>query len=91
MKKIFPFKDSPNTACFTCCHVLNQNKPILYISHDDDGYWQFLCGQNHTEDDARVVSLADIFKIDSDICCSVAQVLDYGQCAENYNGSWTIK
>lgn len=43
----FPFSDAPNTACFTCCHVLEENKPILYVSHDEDGYWQFLCGGNH--------------------------------------------
>ena len=38
----FPFKDAQNTACFTCCHVLEENKPILYVSHDQDGFWQFL-------------------------------------------------
>ena len=38
MKKMkFPFSDAPNTACFTCCHVLGENKPILYVSHDEDG------------------------------------------------------
>ena len=60
----FPFSDAPNTACFTCCHVLEENKPILYVSHDEDGYWQFLCGGNHKEEDVRVVSLASIIKID---------------------------
>ena len=41
----FPFKDAPNTACLVCKHVLNKEKPILYVSHDaedgmcdDDGY-----------------------------------------------------
>ncbi len=28
----FPFSDAPNTACFTCCRVLEENKPILYVS-----------------------------------------------------------
>lgn len=40
----FPFSDTPNTACFTCRHVLEENRPIRYVSHDEDGYWQFLCG-----------------------------------------------
>ena len=39
----FPFSDAPNTACFTCRHVLEENRPIRYVSHDEDGYWQFLC------------------------------------------------
>ena len=36
----FPFKDKPNIACITCSHILDENKPILYVSHDyDDGCW----------------------------------------------------
>ena len=50
MKKMkFPFSDAPNTACFTCCHVLDENKPILYVSHDEDGYWQFLSELDYGE------------------------------------------
>lgn len=30
----FPFSDEPNTACFTCRHVLEENRPIRYVSHD---------------------------------------------------------
>ncbi len=90
MKK-FPFEDSPNTACFTCCHVLNENKPILYVSHDEDGYWQFLCGGQHTESDARIVSLADILEIDTSIA-DLAQ-LDYGKYAEAVDAmsDWVVR
>ena len=28
------------------------------------GYWQFLCGESHKEEDARIVSLASILNID---------------------------
>ena len=42
----FPFYDAPNTATITCCHILENGEPILYVSHDeDDGMWQFLCGK----------------------------------------------
>ena len=41
----FPFYDSPDTATIICCHILERQAPILYVSHDeDDGMWQFLCG-----------------------------------------------
>ena len=44
----FPFYDAPNTATITCCHILENGEPILYVSHDeDDGMWQFLCGKAH--------------------------------------------
>ena len=75
-----PFSDAPNTACFTCRHVLEENRPIRYVSHDEDGYWQFLCGGNHTEEDARVVSLVSVWEMDE----SVGELagLDYGESAE---------
>ena len=42
----FPFYDSPDTATIICCHILERQTPILYVSHDeDDGMWQFLCGE----------------------------------------------
>ena len=86
--KKFPFSAAPDTMCFTCCHVQNDNKPILYISHDEDGYWQFLCGKNHTENEARMVSLAEILEIDK----SVAKFADLklGEYEENCNCSWII-
>ena len=87
----FPFSDAPNTVCFTCCHVLEENKPILYVSHDEDGYWQFLCGGNHKEEDVRVVSLASILRIDETME-NLAE-LDYGEYAEAENiiRDWIIR
>ena len=87
----FPFEDSPDTACITCYHVLEGYKPILYVSHDEDGYWQFLCGENHKEEYARVVSLGEILSIDESM--RDLAVLDYGQYAtsESVEGNWTVK
>ena len=87
----FPFADAPNTACFTCCHVLEENKPILYVSHDEDGYWQFLCGGAHQEEDARIVSLATILEIDPTMG-DLAE-LDYGEYveAESETSDWGVR
>ncbi|MDD5934413.1 MAG: hypothetical protein PUC65_02440 [Clostridiales bacterium] len=64
----FPFKDAPNTACLVCKHVLNKEKPILYVSHDaEDGMWQFLCGEEHTEEDAKIVSLNSAYMLDKTV------------------------
>lgn len=91
MKIKFPFSDSPDTACFTCCHVLNKEKPILYVSHDEDGYWQFLCNGDHTENDARIVSLNEILEIDKSI--SDLAEMDYGYYAEAKDeiSNWIVK
>ena len=71
--------------------MLNEGKPILYVSHDEDGYWQFLCGGTHKEEDARIVSLASILKID-EIIGDLAE-LDYGEYAEakDATSDWIIR
>ncbi len=86
----FPFDDAPNTPCFTCCHVLNDSKPILYVSHDEDGKWQFLCGQKHTAEEARIVSLKEITVIDKTV--GNLAVLNCGESAEkdSANGKWVL-
>lgn len=64
----FPFEDAPNTACITCCHVLDEKKQIKYVSHDEeDGMWQFLCGCQHRQEEARVVSLLSVFALDQSV------------------------
>ena len=87
----FPFADAPNTACFTCRHILDEHKPILYVSHDEDGYWQFLCGGVYKQEDAKIVSLADILRIDSSM--SDLAEMDYGQYAEapDEKSDWIVK
>ncbi len=45
-------------AALTCVHVLERGAPILLVSHDDDGDWQFLCKAEHSEaGEDRVVGL----------------------------------
>ena len=69
----FPFEDAPNTACIVCRHVMDKEKAITYISHDaDDGMWQFLCDEEHAEEDAQIISLYSAYMMDQ----SIGQVFD---------------
>jgi hypothetical protein len=64
-KKQFKFKEPETTACITCDHVLNKQRPILYASRDADGDWQFLCGEeDHTESNAKMISLKQAVESD---------------------------
>lgn len=91
MKEEFPFSDPPDTACFCCRHVIDEHRPILYVSHDDDGYWQFLCGGRHKAEDARMVSLGHILSIDGSV--AVLARLDYGEYAEAEDeySDWVVR
>ena len=90
-KEDFPFKESPNLATFTCVHVINKERPILYVSHDLDGDWQFLCGDNHTTAEARIINLEEAFKLDNSI--SELVNMNRGEIAEreNVQSNWQIK
>jgi len=65
---IYKFKEAEKTACIVCSHVLKKERPILYASHDAEGDWQFLCGDDgHTEEDAKIISLKEITQIDPSV------------------------
>lgn len=64
----YKFDEPENTACFVCDHVMHRQKPILHVSHDEEGYWQFLCGQDeHDESNAKIISLKQATEIDNSI------------------------
>ena len=86
----YKFKDPENTACFTCNHVLDEKKPILYVSHDiEDGSWQFMCGQlNHTEANAKVISLKQATEIDPTLNDLYEMPLGVGAERETLETEW---
>lgn len=88
----FPFYDAPNTATIICCHIINGEEPILFVSHDeDDGMWQFLCGSNHNIEDASIVSLFEVYNIDYSICLLKDMQRGYYAIRENVESDWIVK
>lgn len=87
----FPFNEDPNTATFTCIHIIEYGDPILHVFHDDDGTWQFLCDKHHKIDDAKLVSLKSIFDLDNSV--GMLKDLAYGKSANRSSllDSWTIE
>ncbi len=46
----WPYEDAENTVCFTCSHVLEEQHPVLRVTHDEDGgAWQFLWNPSVTK------------------------------------------
>ena len=65
MNDPWPFAAPPNVAVFTSKHVISGDAWIHYVSHDeDDGAWQFHPLGFTTEEDAAVVGLATIVRLD---------------------------
>jgi hypothetical protein len=63
----WPFADPTNTAAFTTNRVLRGGLPILRVSHDFDGDWQFLCGTTNATEDCLIVCLGCAFERDASI------------------------
>jgi hypothetical protein len=54
-------------------HIMNKERPILYVSRDaEDGFWEFLCGRNdHAEKNYKLISIEEVVNIDksiNDVC-----------------------
>lgn len=70
----WPFDQPPNCAVITLRQILERSEPILHVTHDlADHGWQFLSGGNVREEDAAVVSLAEVTRLDTSVL-QVAQI-----------------
>ncbi len=89
-KSKYKFSDPENTACIVCRHVLENNMPILYATHDeDDNMWQFLCGaDNHENQDAKIISLLEATEIDPSINDLYEMPVGVGATREKMNEQW---
>jgi hypothetical protein len=63
----WPFADPENTEAFTTTRVIEENYPILLVTHDEDGAWQILCGTTNDPEHARAVCLGCLYERDKTI------------------------
>ena len=84
----FKFREEKNLGIFTTRQWLELDKPILRVIHDNDGDWQFLTGDQMTED-AKLVALEEMTIKDKTL--NDVFNLDYGEQAEReyIGGQWT--
>lgn len=61
MKIKWPFTDARNTLVFTTRDVIEEGKPILLVTHDqDDGAWQFRTRKTVPPPEGEIVALDEI-------------------------------
>jgi hypothetical protein len=63
----FRFDYPENFAVFTLRSIFHENKPILYVRHDEDDTWQFLTGSEVSTGDLIIVSLIQVFHKDATV------------------------
>jgi hypothetical protein len=59
------FNDPPDVMTITARAIIEDGHPVLYVVHDAaDGTWQFLTGGRFVPDDARLVRLDTMIRLD---------------------------
>ena len=83
----FKFREPKNLGIFTTRQWLEFNKPILRVVHDFEGDWQFLTGDQMSED-IKLVSLEQMILRDKTL--NEVFDLEYGESAERdfIGGEW---
>ena len=58
---------------FVCPHVFKNERPILEVIRDPDGYWQFLCGSKHDpkKEPFHHIEVGDLIERDPNIAGTV--------------------
>ena len=64
----YKFLDDKNTMAITTKGIVSGQRDILLVSHDeDDGMWEFLDGEDVSEENALIVSMSEMVQIDESI------------------------
>ncbi len=66
------FSDPPSTIAVTQRLVIERIEPVLFVLHDEDGYWQFLANAKqeehiHQVDQIFELSLNELVTLDSSL------------------------
>jgi hypothetical protein len=56
----WPFHEGKNRAVFTTRPALEGRRPVVLVTHDEQGDWQFLCGTTDRAEDGRIVCLKNV-------------------------------
>lgn len=84
----WPFPAGKNRATFITRPVLEEAHPILFVYHDADGAWQFLCGTTHATTDARLVSLDTVLQLDPSLAAVADLPTGWNASRSTPNSPW---
>lgn len=86
----WPFADAKSLAVITLKRIVKGRAPVLYVVRDDEGGWQFLDGDDCTEDDAAIVGLDEIIAHDPTLRELAALPPGFYAARETLDAPWHI-
>ncbi len=85
----WPFADPPDCEAITLDRILLGESVLRLVTHDeDDGSWQFLDGEYVFEEDAMVVSLAEMVEFDPTILALADLPIGWYAWRSGPDGPW---
>jgi hypothetical protein len=84
----FAFSEPPNFGVFICEEVF-AGAPVLQVWHESDGDWQFLCGDDHSDSEPRLVCLEDVVRRDATLNAIADLCIHHSATRERVGGPWT--
>jgi hypothetical protein len=84
----WPFDEAENTAVFGCEHVLKDGMPILRVSRDDEGEWQFHCGKGHADSMPLIVCMGCIVERDATLVAIADLPMGWGADRKSEGAAW---
>jgi hypothetical protein len=85
----WPFADPRNVGAFTVRQIMDDEAPILLVCHDeDDGGWQFLTGHEVRMEDAMLVALEEIVKVDPSVTDLADLPVGWSASRQHMGGPW---
>ncbi len=85
----WPFADDEFSDALTTVQVLDDEAPVLLVSHDaEDGMWQVLCGTSNEPEDGRLTCLGCLFELDPTLAAIVDLPLGWEAYRESVGAPW---
>jgi len=82
-------------AVFACRRVAREGAPVLYVSHADNGEWQFLCGGDHGEtnpdDPGLLVCLDDVVARDPSLNALATMCEHHDAFRHTAASEWSVR
>ena len=83
------FDIDENTMVITTMNIINKKKKVVLVFHDrEDEIWQFLDGEDVSEENAAIVSIAEMEQLDPSICELCDLPLGYGAFRDEETQQW---
>ncbi|MBK8583496.1 MAG: hypothetical protein IPL86_17305 [Flavobacteriales bacterium] len=87
----WPFGEAVNTAVITTKPVVSGGFPVLLVSHDHDGDWQFLCGTTARAEDCMLVCMGCAYQRDLSVGLLHAMPPGFQATRDSVDSPWLVE